>query len=99
MHSLFCWLFHVATKLHNITANLVELNGRGSSFRCSSFQIPIIKSLICMPDYMKVMPQKTDCFLLAYELRHEKKKTTDFCICENKGADQLCSNYTADQRL
>ena len=23
----------------------------------------------------------------------------DFCICENKGADQLCSNCTADQRL
>ena len=22
-----------------------------------------------------------------------------FCICENKGADQLCSNCTADQRL
>ena len=23
----------------------------------------------------------------------------DFCICENKGANQLCSNCTADQRL
>ena len=23
----------------------------------------------------------------------------DFCICENKAADQLCSNCTADQRL
>ena len=23
----------------------------------------------------------------------------DFRICENKGADQLCSNCTADQRL
>ena len=23
----------------------------------------------------------------------------DFCLCENKGADQLCSNYKADQRL
>ena len=22
-----------------------------------------------------------------------------FCICENKGADQLCGNRTADQRL
>ena len=22
-----------------------------------------------------------------------------FCICQNKGADQLCSNCTADQRL
>ena len=23
----------------------------------------------------------------------------EFCICENKGADQVCSNCTADQRL
>ena len=23
----------------------------------------------------------------------------EFCLCENKGADQLCSNCTADQRL
>ena len=23
----------------------------------------------------------------------------DFCICENKGADQLCSDCTADQHL
>ena len=23
----------------------------------------------------------------------------DFCLCKNKGADQLCSNCTADQRL
>ena len=26
-------------------------------------------------------------------------KNPDFCICENKGADQLCGNRTADQRL
>ena len=26
-------------------------------------------------------------------------KKPDFCLCENKGADQLCSNCTADQRL
>ena len=23
----------------------------------------------------------------------------DFCLCDNKDADQLCSNCTADQRL
>ena len=23
----------------------------------------------------------------------------DFCICENKGTDQLCGNRTTDQRL
>ena len=31
------------------------------------------------------------------ELHHVK--TGDICLCENKGADQLCSNCTADQRL
>ena len=30
------------------------------------------------------------------EPHHEK---TRFCLCENKGADQLCSNCIADQRL
>ena len=25
-------------------------------------------------------------------------RRSDFCLCENKGADQLCSNCTADQR-
>ena len=28
-----------------------------------------------------------------------KKKTTAFCICEIKGADQLRDNRAADQRL
>ena len=26
-------------------------------------------------------------------------RKSDFCLCENKSADQLCSNCTADQRL
>ena len=26
-------------------------------------------------------------------------RNRDFCLSENKGADQLCSNCTADQRL
>ena len=34
--------------------------------------------------------------VFAYELRHEK---TVFHLSENKGADQLCSNCTADQHL
>ena len=28
-----------------------------------------------------------------YELRHEKPA---FCICENRGADQLCGNHKAE---
>ena len=34
--------------------------------------------------------------IIPNEPRHEK---TGFCLCKNKGADQLCSNCTADQRL
>ena len=26
-------------------------------------------------------------------------RTPDFCICENKDADQLCGNHASDQRL
>ena len=26
-------------------------------------------------------------------------RKADFCLCKNKGADQLCSNCTAEQRL
>ena len=33
---------------------------------------------------------------ILHESRHEK---TCFCICENKGADQLCGKRTADQHL
>ena len=33
---------------------------------------------------------------IVYEPHHEK---TGFCTCENKGADQGCSNFTADQCL
>ena len=33
-----------------------------------------------------------------YYMSYEARKPA-FCICENKDADQLCSNCTADQRL
>ena len=33
-----------------------------------------------------------------FDLSRRMGKTTN-CICETKGADQLCSNCTADQRL
>ena len=33
-----------------------------------------------------------------FELSHVMRKPA-FCICENKGADQLCNNCAADQRL
>ena len=35
---------------------------------------------------------------LSFYVSHIMRKPA-FCICENKGADQLCGNRTADQRL
>ena len=32
------------------------------------------------------------------KMRSDVRKP-EFCLCENKDADQLCSNCTADQRL
>ena len=39
--------------------------------------------------------------ILDVEYRHLSRimRKTDFCLCENKGADQLRSNCEADQRL
>ena len=37
-------------------------------------------------------------YMCVYHLSHVMREA-DFCLCENKGADQLCSNCTADQRL
>ena len=31
-------------------------------------------------------------------LLEQPQEKTGFCLSENKGTDQLCSNYTADQR-
>ena len=36
--------------------------------------------------------------VFSLDMSHIMRKPT-FCICENKGADQLCSNCTADQHL
>ena len=45
-----------------------------------------------------------DCLQLGHDILLLQRLTRrvrklDFCLCENKGADQLCSNCTADQRL
>ena len=32
-------------------------------------------------------------------INEPRREKTVFCICENKGADQLCGNRKADQRL
>ena len=65
---------------------------RGDSNRNSQHMIlwrnDVLKNIMLKPT--QITP-----FLL-YEPRYEK---TGFCICENKDADQLRSNCTADQRL
>ena len=49
------------------------------------------------------MARITDCWDMIVitrliQMSHIVRKP-DFCQCENKGADQLCSNCEADQRL
>ena len=39
-----------------------------------------------------------DVFYTIFKMSRVIRKP-DFCLCENKGADQLCSNCTADKRL
>ena len=36
---------------------------------------------------------------MSFIFEPSREKTNNFYICENKDADQLCSNCTADQRL
>ena len=45
----------------------------------------------------QIAPASNHCTLFCHMSRHIRKPT--ICICENKGADQLCSNCTADQRF
>ena len=38
-------------------------------------------------------------WMLMLEHMNRVARKLEFCLCENKGEDQLCSNCTADQRL
>ena len=65
------------------------------SLNSSLFYVgPVWKSHSC---FSHDVAQKCDRQLTANEPRHEK--TGFLPICENKGADQLCSYCTADQHL
>ena len=72
----------------------------GGSFPTSTQQPSVIEpstliiriSKECILDRLKFWKGKQNTF----ETHHEKKT---FPICKNKGADQLCSNCKADQRL
>ena len=45
------------------------------------------------------IPENKLCVLNSNQYMSHVMRKLDFCICENKAADQLCSNCTADQRL
>ena len=65
--------------------------------------IPLINSEICRMTKMYILwgPSEINksCVVIAdYKLSRVVRKP-DFCLCENKGADQLRSNCEADQRL
>ena len=74
-------------------------------FKCSSTSFGVTQITCCPFQYFTMLRDcrvlmMSFCVILVislkYEYRHEK---TCFCICENKGADQLCGNRTADQCL
>ena len=48
--------------------------------------------------YYKILYTSTSFIFLSANMSHVMRKP-DFCICKNKGADQLCGNHTADQHL
>ena len=60
---------------------------RDSTGLLSKYQHPVLLQLTSL---------STVCYLSS--MSNIMRKTA-FCICKNKGADQLCSNCTADQHL
>ena len=64
----------------------------GSVLRLEAAKIDCLSNLAWFPAGSGTKPTKLE------EMSRTMRKP-DFCICENKGADQLCSNCTADQRL
>ena len=50
---------------------------------------------------MEEIHQSQKIFLIPESPHHMSRilRKLDFCLCENKGADQLCRNCTADHRL
>ena len=51
------------------------------------------------PTHIDPMFELTGCMRVTKILSISGVRNSDFCICENKGADQLCGNCTADQVL
>ena len=51
------------------------------------------------PTHIDPMFELTGCMRVTKILSISGVRTSDFCICENKGGDQLCCNCTADQVL
>ena len=51
-----------------------------------------------LPDSSKTASRYIYIYICMYHMSCINRKQ-DYCLCENKGADQLCNNCTADQRL
>ena len=51
------------------------------------------------PTHIDPMFELTGCMRVTKILSISGVRNSDFCICENKGGDQLCCNCTADQVL
>ena len=55
----------------------------------------------CSSNVHRDQPRETRCVIIVpgYNNMSRIVRKPDFCLCENKGADQLRSNCEADQRL
>ena len=58
-----------------------------------------IHSCIMQTNQSLIKATDIDMICLSYLHMSCIVRKPDYCLCENKGADQLCSNCTADQRL
>ena len=67
-----------------------------------NFQPLTVSQIICITGKFSQDFYFANCLFLNYWQGFELSRVTrkpDFCLCENKGADQLRSNCEADQRL
>ena len=64
---------------------------------CNNVKHPLWGSAM-MPQIRMLPPKYDDCKCQRYYMSRVMRKS-DFCICENKDADQLRDNREADQRL
>ena len=85
---------HIQKEKHAITGKFLQW-----------MNLTVASSLDLRPDFEQLSSVPIDCSLLkvciTYNFAYMSciMRKPVFCICENKGADQLRSNCAADQRL